>query len=315
MQPQPPDPPPSPAADWRGPLFLAGGVLCISFAALFVKVSGLPPTAAGLHRMAGSTALLLIYALAARARPATPAPARRTAALALLLMAVGGVAFAGDMAVWNRSILRVGPGMATLLANLQVFIVPLITAAMGGGWPRKRFWLAAAAGLTGLALLALPIGSLGRALDPVGLLFGLAAAATYSVYIAFLGESTRRWALGPPLTLLIVCASGTLALGALQAVELLLDPSARVLARAPEAWLGVAGMVLITQLGGWSLLLRGIQRVGAAAAGVALVGQSVLATLWDVLLLGRQLNAQELTGAAVVLLAIAVGYTAARPRG
>lgn len=294
-------------------LALAGGVLCISFAGLFVKLAGLPPTAAGLHRLAGSALLLGIYAGLARPRPAAPAPDRRTARAALLLLALGGAAFAADMALWNRSIQRLGPGLATLLANLQVFIVPLLGALLGRGLPRPAFWGAAALGLGGLALLVAP-GQAAAGLDPVGVGLGIGAALTYSVYISFLGEGTRRWPLGPALTLLTTTAAGALTLALVQGVELALDPAAPVLARTPQAWLGVAGMCLVAQLGGWSLLLRGIARVGPAAAGVVLVGQSVLATAWDALLLGVMPSGRAAIGVGVVLLAIALGFPLAQPR-
>lgn len=302
----------SPSVQWAGPLLLFAGVLCISFAALFVQVSGLPPTAAGLHRMGTASVLLILWAMGSGARPAAVAPPRGVARLAVTLLILAGVAFAFDMAMWNRSILAIGPGMATLIANLQIFLVPVIAGVLGAGWPRRRFWMAALAALFGLALLAVPLGTLDSGLDPTGLMLGLGAAALYSVYIAFLGESSRRWALGPTLTLLVVCSAGALTLGTIQVAELVLDPAASVLARTPSAWLGVAGMSLVCQLGGWGLLLRGIQRVGAAAAGVALVGQSVLATVWDVVLLGRQLSPQELIGGAIVLVSIAAAFSAAR---
>jgi drug/metabolite transporter (DMT)-like permease len=296
-----------------GLLALAGGVLCISFAGLFVKAAGLPPTAAGLHRLAGSALLLGLYVGLARPRPATPAPDQRTARVALLLLALGGAAFAADMALWNRCIQRVGPGAATLLANLQVFIVPLLGAALGRGLPHPAFWGAAALGIGGLALLVVPAGG-APALDPLGLALGLGAALTYSVYITFLGEGTRRWALGPPLTLLMTTGAGALTLLAVQGVELAIDPAAPVLARSPQAWLAVAGMCLVAQLGGWSLLLRGIARVGPAAAGVVLVGQSVLATAWDAVLLGALPSGRAAIGVGVVLLAIALGFPLAQPR-
>jgi drug/metabolite transporter (DMT)-like permease len=134
----------------RGFLALAGGVLCISFAGLFVKVAALPPTAAGLHRLVGSALLLGLYAAWARPRPAADPVNAQAGRHALVLLALGGAAFAADMALWNRCIHRLGPGIATLLANLQVFLVPLLGAVLGRGLPRAGFWAAAALGLGGL---------------------------------------------------------------------------------------------------------------------------------------------------------------------
>src|SRR5690625_2996275 len=42
--------------------------------------------------------------------------------------AAAGVAFAADLWLWHRSILLVGPGLATLLANGQVFFMAVAGA-------------------------------------------------------------------------------------------------------------------------------------------------------------------------------------------
>ncbi len=284
-----------------GLLPLLAGVFCLSFAAAFVKTSGLGPTAAGLHRMGGAFVVLLLALLVVRPN----LPSRASA----LWIFIGGLAFACDMAVWNRAIYRLGPGPATLLANLQVFLVPLFGGLLGRPWPRPVFFGAATLAIGGLGLIALPLGGGEWRLDPIGLIQGLGAAASYAVYIVCLEQGSLRGpALHPALSLALVTGAGVLGLGTLQVIELYFDPAAPVLARNTDALLGVLGMVGVVQIGGWTFLLRGIKRAGAAAAGVILVGQSVLAFSWDLLLFGRPVRLLELLGVALVILGILLGW-------
>ncbi|HKI95062.1 MAG TPA: EamA family transporter, partial [Gemmatimonadales bacterium] len=94
---------------------LAGAVL-ISFAAVFVKLTTVPAVISAFYRVGIGGVILLALALLKRERLwMGPRPA--------LLALAAGVFFALDLAFWHRSIAYVGPGLATILANFQVFIL------------------------------------------------------------------------------------------------------------------------------------------------------------------------------------------------
>ena len=99
----------------------------ISFAAVFVRLADVAPTTSGFYRMVfGSIALLVLIA----ARPRLHAGFGRGWAGSALIAAF----FTADMWFWHRSILFIGPGLSTLLANFQVFVL----AAIGVLWFRER---------------------------------------------------------------------------------------------------------------------------------------------------------------------------------
>ena len=58
--------------------------------------------------------------------------------------------FAIDMMLWNRSIVDVGAGLATVLANIQVVLVPLVAWALLSERPGAQ----RAVGAAGLAASA-----------------------------------------------------------------------------------------------------------------------------------------------------------------
>src|SRR6185369_432014 len=101
------------------PALLVGlGACTISFAAVVVKLLAVPPTAVGFYRT-GIAALTLAAISVVTQGLGTFAGSRR----AVMFAALSGACFAGDLFVWHQSILLVGAGVATLLANTQVFWV------------------------------------------------------------------------------------------------------------------------------------------------------------------------------------------------
>lgn len=102
------------AALWQ---MIAGAAL-ISTTSIFVKLAQVGPTVSAFYRMALGGGMLLIGLIALGQWQRL-----RLSDIGWLL--VPGVAFAVDLMLWHRSILYIGPGLATLLGNFQVFLMAL----------------------------------------------------------------------------------------------------------------------------------------------------------------------------------------------
>jgi len=271
---------------------LAGAVF-ISFAGIFVPLSGVASAPAAFYRvLIGGTALLIV-AVARRERLRIDG---RFAAFVLL----AGISFAFDLVLWHLSIYRVGPGIATLLPNFQVVLMAV------GGWLiwRERLSLAMAGGigvaLAGLVLLlaAAPGAGGGRFLAGIG--YGLGAAVAYTAYLLFLRQAGRTSSRGAPA---LYMALVSLATAASVAVWLgLRGESFHVAPGMPWLWLALYG--LGCQAAGWLLISTGLPRVPAATGGVLLLLQPVLTFGWDRLIFDRHFTALEIAGAALALAAI-----------
>src|SRR5690606_20199871 len=94
------------------------GACAISTTSIFVKYANVGPTVSGFYRMAFGGLMLLAWLVATRGWK----PLRWSDIGWLLIPAA---AFAIDLVMWHRSILYVGPGLATLLGNFQVFLMAL----------------------------------------------------------------------------------------------------------------------------------------------------------------------------------------------
>ncbi|HEY6985933.1 MAG TPA: DMT family transporter, partial [Rhodanobacteraceae bacterium] len=97
---------------------MIAGAAAISTTSLFVKVAHVGPTVSAFYRMAFGGCMLLIGLIAL-------GQWRRVALSDLGWLLIPGTAFAADLMLWHRSILYVGPGLATLLGNFQVFLMAL----------------------------------------------------------------------------------------------------------------------------------------------------------------------------------------------
>jgi len=92
------------------------GAALISFSAVFVRLSDVGPTMGAFYRVFFGGVCLLIIALVRRQsfwRGFTP----------LFYIVVSGCALSIDLIFWHRSITYIGPGLATIIGNLQVFIL------------------------------------------------------------------------------------------------------------------------------------------------------------------------------------------------
>ena len=107
----------APAGRWhRAELQIVAGSVFISFSGVFVKIAHVGPTAAGVYRTFFGALALFAIALARR-----DFFWRGWNNLRWVLL--GGVAFATGIFFWHRSIHYVGPGLATILGNFQVFFM------------------------------------------------------------------------------------------------------------------------------------------------------------------------------------------------
>jgi drug/metabolite transporter (DMT)-like permease len=213
----------------------------------------------------------------ARAHVGDGAGGRRASGRAWLYAVGAGACYAGDLYVWHRSILLSGTGLATLLANTQVFWVALLSALLLGERLTWRLALCAALALLGVVLLAIP----GIAKSPLhlhGIGLGLATGVFYAGYYLFLRASQReprRLSLAANLWVTCAVAAALLFAAAVATGESIPWPGSRDLGLL--LLLGVGAHV-----GGWVAISRGMTVVPAATGSLLLLLQPVLATIWGI---------------------------------
>ena len=277
------------------------GAAMISFAPVFVRLTPVSPNDSAFYRTLFGGLMLAVWVIAARA------PVERRSGLALGALIAAGVLFAADLAAWHRSIWYVGPGLATLLGNFQVFLLAFVGILFFREKARWELLLAIPMAIVGLGLI---VGFEWSTLDEEyrwGIGFGLLTAVFYSAYILALRRARAASPAGSivsDLMIVSLVSAGFLFVGAGLGGEGIVIPDAR------SAWL-LAAYALVAQVVGWLLIAGSLPHVPASRVGLILLLQPTLAFLWDVLIFSRAFGPRELAGAALAIVAIGLG---SRPR-
>jgi drug/metabolite transporter (DMT)-like permease len=277
------------------------GAVCISFSAVFVKLAEVAPAVSAFYRLGiGGVALLALLAAGGQ----LPA-ARRALSWPAVLCAVF---FTGDLLCWHGSINRIGPGLATLVGNFQVFVLAAVGAVQARRAPRPIFMAAMTLAMAGLYLV---VGHGFSAQTPAfrqGVGLGLLTAVFYSLYILSLKTAvTDRGRAGPMAAMagLSLVGAAFLALIVAATGESFALPTTRSV-------LALAGLGLVGQGLGWAAISFGLARTKPAVAGLLLLLQPTLSYVWDVLFFDKPTGIVEGLGVALALGGIALGSVPAK---
>jgi drug/metabolite transporter (DMT)-like permease len=266
------------------------GALTIAFSAILVDLADVAPATAAIFRCAYALPALGLLAWMEDRRHG-PRPARGR-----WLTIPAGVFFAADLIFWHHAIEDVGAGLATVLGNLQVVIVPFVAWAVLRERVEARILAALPLVCSGVVLISgvLETGAYGE--HPLrGVLYGFLTGVTYSGFLLVLrqaGSDLRRPA-GPLFdTTAVATVAAILAGFAVGEANLLPSwPS--------HAWLAV--LALTSQVLGWLLITSSLPRLPAALTSVTLTIQPVGSVLLGVVLLGEDPTLLQLAGVACIL--------------
>jgi drug/metabolite transporter (DMT)-like permease len=277
------------------------GALAIAFSSILVALSHASPSTAAIFRCAYALPVLGLLAWREDRRLGPRSWRDRRIAIA------SGVFFAADLLLWHHSIADVGAGLATVLANIQVVLVPLVAWAVLTERPGNRVLAALPIALLGVLLIsgALEHGAYGR--EPArGTAFGLGAGIAYVGFLLLLrrgGADVRRPA-GPlfdaTATATVLCVIAGAIIG-----------DAELVPSWPSAgWLAI--LALTSQVLGWLLITTSLPRLPAALTSLLLTVQPVGSVALGALILGESPTWLQLVGVAMVLAAL---LTATAPGG
>jgi drug/metabolite transporter (DMT)-like permease len=266
------------------------GALVIAFSAILVDLADVSPAAAAFWRCA--------YALPALGAIAWWEHRRygpRTARERWLAAAAGGL-FAVDILVWHYAIRDVGAGLATVLGNLQVVVVPFLALAVLGERVPRSILIALPPVCAGVLLVsgALENGAYGA--NPArGALLGIGTGLAYAAFLLVQrqGSMDLRRPAGALFDMSLVAAVVSLGAGLVIGVDDIAPtwPSA--------GWL--ITLALTSQVLGWLLITVSLPRLPAAMTSVILTIQPIGSVALGAILLGQDPSALQLCGVAFIL--------------
>ncbi len=268
------------------------GIICISFSPIFVKLAGVPPITSAFYRIFIAWLCLAPYCIAKRNL--------KIGRNELMIAIAGGVVFGADIAVWNISLLKITATVSTLIANLAPLWVGLLSFLLFKKRSGKLFWMGTFVAILGMIILVGYQNILALQFN-VGILLALLASFLYAIYILITKGILRKIStlsfmfynmLAASIFLLIICGF----------------QQNNMVSFSAFAWLCFLGLGLMCQLAGWLTINHSLRFLESTKVSIALLGQTVLAGFWAILLLNESLEIHEIIGSVIVLVGIAVTF-------
>jgi drug/metabolite transporter (DMT)-like permease len=279
------------------------GAAIISFSPVFVKLAapyGVSGDLAAFHRvLIGGLSLLMASLFSREPR----SKVWNMSASGLVWSLYCAAFFTADLLCWHLSILYIGPGLATLFGNFQVFLLAAWGIVFLREKPGLRFFAGIALAMGGLLAIVAPAWASAGENYHLGVLFGLLTGLFYAGFILTLNRSLAECGEGSQLAAMTANSLFTAAMLApiilLRGETLALDPGMPLLL--------MSGYGVTSQFIGWVLISRGLRETRMSLAGLILLLQPVLAYVWDLTLFARPAGAAELIGVAATLVGIGLG--------
>jgi drug/metabolite transporter (DMT)-like permease len=279
------------AAEFPVPSLLAGAV-CVALSSVFVPLTHESTATVTFFRSLLSLPLLIPLAISeARRAPARPARSR-------VMAPVAGLLLAGDILLWNEGIADSGAGIATVIVNAQVILVPLL------GWiflrerPGLRFAASIPVMLAGVAVAGGLVGGGASGRNPVqGAIFASVAALCYAGFLFLLRQASDADHVVVPVTESAATAG---------LVALAVGPFWHGLDLLPgwPAFGWLLAIALAGQVASYLLIAGALPRLQAGVGAALLLFQPIGSVLLGALILGERPSLLQYAGCAVVLVAL-----------
>jgi drug/metabolite transporter (DMT)-like permease len=277
-------------------LHLIAGAVMISFSGVWVKVSHVTPTVSAFYRVLFGGMFLLTAAC--WKKEITWKGWHR-----LLLGFLCGFLLSLDLFFWHKSIHYIGPGLATILGNFQVFLLAGLGVLFMGEKVSAKFFFAILTAILGLFLVVgIQWNQLGSQYK-IGVYLGLATAVAYAAYLLTLrklqsGQTETITFYG--MMLVSFAAAFFLGIEAVYSGDSFIIPDT-------QSWAALLLLGLMSQTIGWILISNSLPRTRASFAGLILLLQPSLAFVWDVLLFQRETSPVNWIGVIMAITAIYLG--------
>ena len=277
-------------------LGLIAGAVLISFSGVWVKVAHVTPNVSAFYRVFFGSMVLIAAALYRRD---IKWPQLRH----LLLSVLCGILFALDLWLYHYSVQYIGPGLATIIPNFQVFILAGFGILFLKEPVRLAYLMSIPLTLVGLFMI---VGVNWSELEPsyrVGIYYGLTAAVFYAAYILSVRKLQAEQMGAPPYFVLVMVSLSTAVFLAAEVVHS--NDSFRI--PDLQSFFSLAALGLFCHALGWILIASALPKIRTSLSGLILLLEPALAFVWDVLIFQRPTSLVNWLGVTIALAAIYLG--------
>lgn len=310
----------------RATTILMVGVAALAFTAPWVKLANFEPATSAILRV--GLALVVLLPFAFRERASIGGVNKTGVVLAL----VAGFFLGIDFTAWNYSIFFVGSGVASVLLNLQIIILPALAVVFDGYRPRKRYYILVPIMVFGVLLTGGVLDSgpsegptevYGMNIAILGTLLGATSGVCYGIYLYASRKSSTlnpgrivqpmaitcaAQLIAPTLFLLLFSGRGfDVTSGVLIDGDLPFDPETVVGdAISGINWFWMIVLAVVGQAMAWTFVQYGSVRLDTSlVAGLLLLSPVATVALIAPVLFGEVPSVLQVLGVVIVLGAVA----------
>ena len=208
-----------------------------------------------------------------------------------------------DLTFYHQGIRYVGPGLSTLLGNLQVFFLTIYGLVLLKERVKWTFFGAVPLAVAGLFMIVGFDWSGQAFTHKLGFFLGLASALSYSTYLL----SLRRFLLRcQDLTSFEVMALVTLCTLPFLGVEAIIQGQSLAIPDLRNLLI-ISAYGVGSQVAGWCLLSKGLPKISVSLTGLLLLLQPAFSYLWEAILFSRKISPLEVIGTGLVLISLYLG--------
>lgn len=220
---------------------------------------------------------------------------------ALIFASLSGMMLGVDLALWNQSILIVGPGIATILNSLQIFFMAGFGVLMFADKPTRKLWLSLCLSFIGVILLCRhewqTTANSGR-----GIFVGVASAVAFALSMLFMREAVKHQTNSLSNTMFYASITGAIALGIYA-----LFSGCSFVTNHSASWLMMAIYGSVVHVLAWYLMAKAIPQLSVAVVGLLVSLEPIVVIMVDRLVLDKHLNSWQIFGAVLTIGAIYLG--------
>ncbi|HZW11742.1 MAG TPA: DMT family transporter [Noviherbaspirillum sp.] len=273
---------------------LLGG-MAIGFAGIFMRLSDVNPIASAFWRMALAAPFLWAWAFAVRKQD--DAAGKRSSFAAALALA--GIYFAGDMALWHLALHYTTVANATLLSNFApIFIALWVWIAYRVRFSRI-FIVGMVIALIGAVMLVGPNASGSNAGNGgnnklLGDALGLGSAVFYAAYQLVIKDARSQYS-----TARLMAWSTTIT--GLALLPFALTSPGAFWPEQLSGWLPLLALALVAQIGGQTVIAYALAHLPASLASVSLLIQPLTAAIAAWIIFQEAIGPIQMAGGALLL--------------
>lgn len=227
----------------------------------------------------------------------------------LVILLLLGVLFACSSLFLFEAYNYIASGLATTLVFLYPVLVALIMLFLGVK-PSWQVWVAIGVTFTGVTVMTRGGGGGNAAFT--GILFSVASALVYALFIVIINRSVSIRRLSNSLLTFYALATGSvmfLAKGLMSGAPLLAGLD------TPVSWLNIAGLALFPTVISTATLALATRDIGAAKASVLGVFEPITAIAVGTLALGETLSANIIVGIVISVAAVTFMIATSKEKG